>query len=673
MHRIIAVVVLLWRSRVTADPQTTLLNAGCSQYNASGNSAFVATLNETLADLRSSLSSAAAARFATAQRPRAADPVYALFQCRAYLSSADCLACLSVAEARIRRCGNANGARVIYDGCILRYESSTFFDQTTLPGNAGVCNGSAASDAGFSEAAKALVRDLTSATPRISGFFAAAERDGVFAAAQCVETVNEEGCSQCLTVADANIEGCPPDTDGRAVDAGCFMRYSSKSFFPANQTVDLSQFLSSGERVRSESESEMAYVKRCIMGNASSSVGITWETSRVDSNRNSNKKGAIIGGVVGGICGLLLLAIIALLWIKRSRRRQGFRTGDLLGATELQGPLNFHYKDLKAATNNFSEKNKLGEGGFGDVYKGTLKNGKTVAVKRLAIAQTRRAKADFQSEVKLISNVHHRNLVRLLGCSSKGQDLLLVYEYMANSSLNKFIFGDRHGFLNWKQRFNIIVGMARGLAYLHQEFHVCIIHRDIKSSNILLDDDFQPRIADFGLARLLPEDKSHLSTKFAGTLGYTAPEYAIHGQLSEKVDTYSFGVVVLEIISGRKSNDAQLEPVTQYLLEWAWKLYESGDLINLVDKSLDPTEYSLEEMKRIIKIALLCTQSTVSARPTMSEVVVLLLSEGDHNRLQPTRPTFIDATSRVRGDGSTSTGSSSTSNATVSTSQFSAR
>ncbi|THU65670.1 hypothetical protein C4D60_Mb05t06080 [Musa balbisiana] len=591
-YSFVVVVVLLWESWVTADPQTTLLNSGCSQYNASDTSAFVATLNETLADLRSSLSSKAAARFATAQRPRTAEPVYALFQCRAYLSAADCLACLSAAEAGIRRCGNAKGARVIYDGCILRYEGSIFFDQTTAIGNAGVCNGSAASDAGFSEAAKALVRDLTIATPRISGFFAAAERGGVFAVAQCVETVNEEGCAQCLTVADVNIEGCPPDTDGRAVDAGCFMRYSSKSFFPAKQTVELSQFLSSGERVRSETETEMAYAKRFIMGKASSSLGTTRESFGVDSVRKSNKKGAIIGGVVGGICGLLLLAIIALLWVKRSRKRQGVRTGDLLGATELRGPLNFHYKDLKAATNNFSEKNKLGEGGFGDVYKGTLKNGKTVAVKRLAIAQTSRAKADFKSEVKLISNVHHRNLVRLLGCSSKGQDLLLVYEYMANSSLNK---------------------------------------------------------------------------------GYTAPEYAIHGQLSEKVDTYSFGVVVLEIISGRKSNDAKLEPITQYLLEWAWKLYESGDSINLVDKSLDPLEYTPEEMKRIIKIALLCTQSTVSARPTMSQVVVLLLSEGDQDMLRPTRPTFIDATSRVHGDAPASTGSSSTSNATVSASQFSGR
>jgi len=242
---------------------------------------------------------------------------------------------------------------------------------------------------------------------------------------------------------------------------------------------------------------------------------------------------------------------------------------------------------------------------------------------------------------------------------------------MANGSLDKFLFGDRRGTLNWRQRFNIIVGMARGLAYLHQEFHVCIIHRDIKSSNVLLDDDFQPKIADFGLARLLPDDHSHLSTKFAGTLGYTAPEYAIHGQLSEKVDTYSFGVVVLEILSGRKSNDTRLEPETQYLLEWAWKLYESDNLMALLDESLDPEEYRPDEVKRIMEIALLCTQSAVAARPMMSEVVVLLLTRDDPE-VQPTRPIFIDATSRVRGETSSSS-SSSASKATISVSQFSAR
>ncbi|XP_074559061.1 cysteine-rich receptor-like protein kinase 2 [Curcuma longa] len=630
-------VLLLWCSVTSGDPQANLLQPGCSLYNATNASVFAATMNRTFDDLRSNISSAAA-HFATANGV-SSQSVYSLFQCRGYLSIADCLACLSVAEDRIRRCGAANGARVIYDGCFLRYESATFFDQGTLPGNTNICGGrnaTGAESAGFASAALALVADLRAATPRAPQFFAAAEREGVFGIAQCVETLSEAVCEQCLATAVNNVVLCLPSVDGRAVDAGCFMRYSNTAFFPANQTMDLSRFLNSGR---------------------------------------SSRRRAIIWGVVGGVCGLLLLAgLVALLWIRRSRDQQGPRKGDILGATELQGPINFHYADLKKATNNFSEDSKLGEGGFGDVYKGTLKNGITVAVKRLAIAQVSRARADFQSEVKIISNVHHRNLIRLLGCSSKGQDFLLVYEYMANSSLDKFIFGDKRGSLNWKQRFSIIVGMARGLSYLHQEFHVCIIHRDIKCSNILLDDDFQPRIADFGLARLLPEDRSHLSTRFAGTLGYTAPEYAIQGQLSEKVDTYSFGVVVLEMISGRKNNDIKLEPLTQYLLEWAWKLYERDQLMELVDETLNPSEFSPEEVKRIIKIALLCTQSAAAARPTMTEVVVMLLSQSGA-ALQPTRPTFIDpASSVVHGNTvSFTTGSSSTSHATVSVSQFSAR
>ncbi|KAM3402254.1 hypothetical protein ACQJBY_006278 [Aegilops geniculata] len=615
---------------VVADPQATLLNLGCSQYNATPTAAFLVALNSTFAKLRANLS---AGGFATASEPRAAAPAFALAQCRPYVTGRDCVACFDAAAARIRAsCGAANGGRAILDGCVIRYESAAFFDQSTLPGNTQLCNGSAVTGGGFDGAVRVLIGDLAAAVPRAPRLAAAAAAAGVYAMAQCVETVGAGGCAQCLQVASRNIGGCSPNSDGRAVDAGCFMRYSDKRFFPANATVDLAAYLRSGK---------------------------------------SRGKGAIIGGILGGVAFLLLLGLLALLWIRRSRKLQKPRRGDILGATELQGPTSFYYHDLKVATNNFSEKNKLGEGGFGDVFKGLLKNGKTVAVKRLTVMQTSRAKADFESEVKLISNVHHRNLVRLLGCSRKGSECLLVYEYMANNSLDKFLFGERRGTLNWKQRFNIIVGMARGLAYLHEEFHVCIIHRDIKSSNVLLDDDFQPKIADFGLARLLPDDHSHLSTKFAGTLGYTAPEYAIHGQLSEKVDTYSFGVVILEIISGRKSNDTRLEPETQYLLESAWKLYENENLISLVDESLNREEYKPEEVKKIIEIALLCTQSAVASRPTMSEVVVLLLSR-NFSELQPTRPTFIDSTSRVRGETSSSS-SSSASRATVSISQFSAR
>ncbi|CAL4917215.1 unnamed protein product [Urochloa decumbens] len=569
------VVASAWLAPAASDdPQATLVSLGCSQYNATPASAFLAVLNSTFAALRATYP------------PRAPPP-----------ASAGSPRPRSRAPPPRRSPWRSAG-----HGCVIRYESEAFFDQATLPGNTQICSGPAVGDTagGFGVTARALVADLAAAVPHVPGLAAATASGGMYAAAQCVETVREDGCAQCLKVALGNIDGCPPNTDGRAVDAGCFMRYSNWPFFPANATVDLAAYLRSGKK--------------------------------------SSRKGAIIGGIMGGVaCFLLLIGLLTFLLIRRSRKLRPKR-GDILGATELQGPTTFYYHDLKAATNNFSEKSKLGEGGFGDVYK---------------VMETSRAKADFESEVKLISNVHHRNLVRLLGCSRKGSEFLLVYECVANGSLDKFLFGERRGTLNWKQRFNIIVGMARGLAYLHQEFHVCIIHRDIKSSNVLLDDDFQPKIADFGLARLLPDDHSHLSTKFAGTLGYTAPEYGIHGQLSEKVDTYSFGVVVLEILSGRKSNDTRLDPETQYLLEWAWKLYESENLLALVDESLDREEYKPDEVKRIMEIALLCTQSAVAARPTMSEVVVLLLTRNDPE-LQPTRPTFIDATSRVRGETSTS-------------------
>ncbi|KAI9162358.1 hypothetical protein LWI28_026500 [Acer negundo] len=241
---------------------------------------------------------------------------------------------------------------------------------------------------------------------------------------------------------------------------------------------------------------------------------------------------------------------------------------------------------------------------------------------------------------------------------------------MEHSSLDKFLFGEKRGSLNWKQRFDIIVGTARGLAYLHEDFHVRIIHRDIKPSNILLDQDFQPKIADFGLARLLPENQSHLSTRFAGTLGYTAPEYAIRGQLSVKVDAYGYGVVVLEIISGRKSTD-ESKDADEYLLKQAWKLYENDMHKDLVDETIDPSEYK-EEVKKVVQIALMCTQSTVASRPTMSEVVVLLNSKGILEHKPVTAPTFVDIDNTINEDTSTSKGSSA-SNATASISQLSAR
>ncbi|PNY02866.1 cysteine-rich receptor-like protein kinase 2-like protein, partial [Trifolium pratense] len=472
------------------------------------------------------------------------------------------------------------------------YESNGFFDQTTLPGNSVLCgtkkaNGTTA----YNATAQQLLLDLKTATPKIPGFFAATKTpiagNAIYAIAQCAETVTDGGCLACLKVGFNNIQGCFPNTDGIAFDAGCFMRYSEIPFFADNQTIDITPFLKQG---------------------------------------SSSNKGAIIVGAVGGVA-LVLILLALFLWLRLKKKPKRHHRGDILGATELKGPVTYRYNDLKSATKNFSDENKLGEGGFGNVYKGTLKNGNVVAVKKLNLGHSGKMDEQFESEVKLISNVHHRNLVRLLGCCSKGQERILVYEYMANNSLDRFLFGEKKGSLNWMQRYDIILGTARGLAYLHEDFHVSIIHRDIKTGNILLDDDFQPKIADFGLARLLPEDQSHLSTRFAGTLGYTAPEYAIHGQLSVKADAYSFGVVVLEIISGQKSSELREDADGEFLLQRAWKLYEVDRHLELIDKTLNPSDYDAEEVKKFIAIALLCTQATAATRPTMSEIVVLLKSK----------------------------------------------
>uniref|UniRef100_A0A0R0HU11 Protein kinase domain-containing protein n=1 Tax=Glycine max TaxID=3847 RepID=A0A0R0HU11_SOYBN len=401
-------------------------------------------------------------------------------------------------------------------------------------------------------------------------------------------------------------------------------------------------------------------------------VPMSCMTAASSGGGGSIKKWLVIGGGVSSA--LLVLILISLFrWHRRSQSPTKVpRTGTIMGASKLKGATKFKYSDLKAATKNFSEKNKLGEGGFGAVYKGTMKNGKVVAVKKLISGNSSNIDDEFESEVTLISNVHHRNLVRLLGCCNKGQERILVYEYMANASLDKFLFGKRKGSLNWKQRYDIILGTARGLNYLHEEFHVSIIHRDIKSENILLDEQLQPKVSDFGLVKLLPEDQSHLTTRFAGTLGYTAPEYALHGQLSEKADIYSYGIVVLEIISGQKSIDSKVIVVDdgedEYLLRQAWKLYVRGMHLELVDKSLDPNSYDAEEVKKIIGIALMCTQSSAAMRPSMSEVVVLL--SGNHllEHMRPSMPLFIQLTNlRPHRDISASTGSSTT-NATISNS-----
>ncbi|XP_027111757.1 putative serine/threonine-protein kinase [Coffea eugenioides] len=317
-----------------------------------------------------------------------------------------------------------------------------------------------------------------------------------------------------------------------------------------------------------------------------------------------------------------------------SRPHTGDAEGILLGKTK-----NFSINELNAATDNFHQSNKIGRGGFGTVYKGKLKNGTPVAVKRLS-AFSKQGVREFLTEIETISNVQHPNLVQMIGCCVHGPDRILVYAYLENKSLDNALLGrSRAVNLEWSKRTAICMGTARGLAYLHEELVPHIVHRDIKASNILLDKDFAPKIGDFGLAKLFPDDITHISTKIAGTTGYLAPEYALGGQLTMKADIYSFGVVVLEIVSGKSSSSSFWGGARKLLLEEAWQFYEEGKLLELVDPELK--EFPEQEVLRYMKVALFCTQAKAHRRPLMSQVIEMLSRDIRLNEKELTPPGFF--------------------------------
>ncbi|KAM1087468.1 hypothetical protein EV1_013010 [Malus domestica] len=354
---------------------------------------------------------------------------------------------------------------------------------------------------------------------------------------------------------------------------------------------------------------------------------------------------------LGGLVTLIILLVLLFVFRKKIKpedikklvavvRRQPAASTDVFSGN-LRTITYFDFKTLKKATKNFHSANLLGVGGFGPVYQGRLGDGKLIAAKKLCLNKSQQGESEFLTEVKLITSVQHKNLVRLIGCCSDGPQRLLVYEYMKNRSLDLIIYGKSGQFLKWSTRFQIIVGVARGLQYLHEDSPLRIIHRDIKASNILLDDKFQPRIGDFGLARFFPEDQAYLSTAFAGTLGYTAPEYAIRGELSEKADIYSFGVLVLEIISGRRNTDLTLSSEMQYLPEYAWKLFETANVINLIDPKMKEDGYVERDVLQAIQVAFLCLQPHANLRPPMSEVVAMLTCKVQMTGT-PMKPAFLD-------------------------------
>lgn len=283
-------------------------------------------------------------------------------------------------------------------------------------------------------------------------------------------------------------------------------------------------------------------------------------------------------------------------------------------------PVRFRYKDLQVATKDFSA--ILGRGGFGSVYEGILADGTRLAVKQLeGLGQ---GKKEFQAEVSIIGSIHHLHLVRLKGFCAEGSHKLLVYEFMANNSLDKWLFKRKKAdVLDWDTRYNIAVGTAKGLAYLHEDCDVKIVHCDIKPENVLLDDNFLAKVSDFGLAKLMNREQSHVFTTLRGTRGYLAPEWITNYAISEKSDVYSYGMVLLEIIGGRKNYDASETSEKAHFPSYAFKMMEEGKLTDIVDANLEMAKTD-ERVMVAIKVALWCIQDDMAHRPSMTKVVQML-------------------------------------------------
>lgn len=287
----------------------------------------------------------------------------------------------------------------------------------------------------------------------------------------------------------------------------------------------------------------------------------------------------------------------------------------------------FSLEELSEATNDFRYDNKLGEGGFGNVYRGLLSDGSQIAVKRLKVL-TLKTEMEFAVEVEILGRVKHKNLLSLRGYCAEGQERLIIYDYMPKSSLSAHLHGEyaRRSPLDWPKRMNIAIGSAEGLAYLHNHVKPHIIHRDVKSSNILLNSDFQAQVSDFGFARLIPDGATHITTRVKGTLGYLAPEYAMWGKASKSCDLYSFGILLLELVSGKKPIENLASATKCSLANWASSLVRQGRYYELADPKLHG-RYNLEELKRVIHGAIACTQIAPEKRPTMDQLINLLKGE----------------------------------------------
>ncbi|XP_031499624.1 cysteine-rich receptor-like protein kinase 44 [Nymphaea colorata] len=572
---------------ITYDPLSTV----CSpDSNYTTNSTYQQNLKILLRSLSSNISG-----FATATVGQGPDKVYGLALCRGDLSAAECQNCVAEAATKIQQsCSNSKASTIWRLKCELRYSNSNFMG-TVSTNFFFLSNVNNATDPIlFNQQMKVLLQHLSvAAAANSSSMFASGqiqynEFQMIYGAVQCTGDLSSANCMNCLNEAVAFLPYCCVERQGAVViGAACSIRYELYPF---------------------------------LRGSA---LGLQLSSPTPSSASRCKKTGAAVIAVAVAISLLVLCILILGLFLWRRKTKNPSPIPVKRDRDDDPELLDFSLASIRAATNDFSEANKIGEGGYGPVYKGII-DGKEIAVKRLS-NQSGEGSIEFKNEVRLIAKLQHRNLVRLFGCCMESQEKILVYEYVPNNSLGSILFeSDKRLPLDWATRLKIITGIARGLLYLHEDSRLKIIHRDLKPNNVLLDNEMNPKISDFGMAKICGMDETHGNTKrIAGTYGYMSPEYVIRGNYSLKSDVFSFGVLLLEIVSGKKNTSFKAADGAKDLLTYAWNLSKENRTLEMVDGALGES-YNRKEALRCIHIGLLCVQEDMMNRPTMSSVVLML-------------------------------------------------
>ncbi|KAL0727223.1 hypothetical protein Bca4012_023316 [Brassica carinata] len=597
-----------FRASAQSQDPTFIYNTCPNTTTFTRNSTYFNNLRTLLSSLSSSPNASYSTGFQNATSGRAPDRVTGLFLCRGDVSPTVCRRCVAFAvNETFTRCPNEREVTLYYDECMLRYSNGNIL--STLNTNGGIIlyntQNVTSNQIGFRDLVLSTMNQAATVASTSPRRFAVRKANftafqTLYGLVQCTPDLLNQECLRCL---NQIVNQLPMDKiGGRLIVPSCSSRYELYPFY--NESA----------------------VPQPPPPPPPPPVSTPPVSAPPPPGKGGNSTVLVVAIVVPIIVAVLLFIAGYCFLAKRAKKTyhttSAFDGDDITTADSLQ----LDYRSIQTATADFAESNKIGQGGFGEVYKGTLSDGTEVAVKKLS-KSSGQGDAEFKNEVVLVAKLQHRNLVRLLGFCLEGEERVLVYEYVPNKSLDYFLFDPaKQAQLDWSRRYKIIGAVARGILYLHQDSRLTIIHRDLKASNILLDADMNPKIADFGMARIFGLDQTQENTsRIVGTYGYMSPEYAMHGQYSMKSDVYSFGVLVLEIISGKKNSSFYQTDGAHDLVSYAWRLWSNGSPLDLVDPVI-VDNCQRNEVVRCVHIGLLCVQEDPAERPTLSTIVLMLTS-----------------------------------------------